>query len=231
MLYAPIRETCFSDDEKHELMTLGDVKGGSLQKATDESFEESQTSAFLPRLQLMTASADLCKEGKFPINSYALIIDSKFNDLGPNVDVLVCSWRHMALTWGDDTLAVYDHKSDAYLDIQEKANNKVDGHMWGYQALVWVAPAQKFATWFAGSPTARRAFPSMKSLMDELCTMGSRKITGKGKDPHIWFGPTHDECTTKFPLPDKTRYEKEMEKFNNPPVDAPELAKEDGRAQ
>jgi hypothetical protein len=218
-------------DEKNELMTLGDLKGGSLQKATDESFEESRTSAFLPRLQLMTANADLCKEGKFPINHFALVRDQKFQDLGTGVDALVCSWRHMALTWGEDTLAVYDHTSDAYLEIQEKANEKVDGNMWGYQVLVWVPACKSFATWFAGSPTARRAFPDLKALMDEPTTFGSQKITGKGKNPNVWFGPTHDECSTQFEMPSKAAYEKEMQKFNNPTVEAPELAEEDGRAQ
>lgn len=229
-MYATVRETSFGENE---LMTLGDLKGGSLQKATEEDFTDLASGAFLPRLQLMTANADKCKAAEFPINHYALVRDQKYDDLGPNVDVLVCSWRPMALTWGEDTFAVYDHKSDAFLEIQEKANDKVDGNMWGYQVLTWVPAANSFATFFAGSPTARRMFGDIKALMDKPATMGSHKITGKGKNPNVWFGPTCDECSTEFVMPDKGSYTRQMEKFNTPSENVPELAEEedDARAQ
>lgn len=228
--YSDMRETSFGDEDKHEVMSLADMQGETtdLQKATDEDFDEMRSSAFLPRLNLMTAKSAPCTAGEFPTNHYALIRDQQHQDLGKDVDVLVCSWRPMALAWGAETASSHDRKSEMFLDIQARADKKEDGFMWGYQTLVWIPSVGCFAVNFAGSPTARRAFPGIKALMKQPATFGSQKIDN-GKN--IWFGPTASECSTPFDMPPKDEYLTQMEKFNNPAESDVELAEEDDRAQ
>lgn len=224
--YGDIRETSFGENE---LMSLADMQGETaIDKFTDEDFDEMRSSSFLPRLQLMTASSGPCKAGDFPTNHWACIRDQQYQDLNKTVDLLVCSWRPMALAFGSETASSHDRKSEMFLDIQERADRKEDGYMWGYQALVWIPSVGCFATYFAGSPTARRAFTGVKALMKQPATFGSQKIDN-GKN--VWYGPTAVECSTPFDMPPKDEYLKQMEKFNNPEESDVELAEEDERAQ
>lgn len=225
---AGIQETSF-EEEKAELMTLGGLSDkGAVQKYTDEDFDAMASGSFLPRVQLMTSNSELCKAGEFPVNHWALVKDSKNHDIGETFDVLVCSWRPMALCFGANTASVHDPKSEMFLDIQKRADVKEDGFMWGYQALLWLPSVGNFVTYFAGSPTGRRAFPSVKSEMNGPATFGSKKIDN---GTHVWFGATCVECSTAFDMPPKDEYEKQMEKFNNPAEPTKELAEEDSRAQ
>lgn len=212
---------------ENELMTLGDVSENSLVKATDERFAKLQSGAFLPRLQLMTANADKCKSGEFPTNHYALIRDQNYRDLGKSVDVLICNWRPLALEIGEEIIACHDEESDLFKTIQARANEKIDGNLWGFQYLLWVPAAETFATFFCGSPTARRAAPHINALLTKAATLGSQKITGKGKNPHTWFGPTAVECSTPFDMPTRSDFDREMEKFNNPPKQEVQMAEEE----
>ncbi len=222
-----IQETSFGENE---LMTLGDLAGqGAVQKYSDDDFDEMAVGSFLPRLQLMTANSAPCKAGEFPVNHWAFIRDQNSQDVGESLDVLVCAWRPMALAFGENTSSVHDRKSAEFLDIQARADKKEDGFMWGYQALVWTPSVGSFATYFAGSPTARRAFPTVKSEMNGPATFGSKKIDN---GTHVWFGPTCVECSTPFDMPEKDEYQKQMEKFNNPVASKNELVvEEEGRAQ
>ena len=222
-----IQETSFGENE---LVTIGDLAGsGAVQKYSDDDFDALAAGSFLPRLQLMTANSAPCKAGEFPVNHWALIRDQNNQDVGDTIDVLICAWRPMALCFGENTSSVHDPKSAEFLDIQARADVKEDGFMWGYQALTWVPSVGGFATYFAGSPTARRAFPTVKAEMNGPATFSSKKIDN---GTHVWFGPTCVECSTTFDMPEKDEYQKQMEKFNNPAESQNELvAEEDGRAQ
>lgn len=62
------------DEDAAELVTLEGLSGNApVAKYSDDDFDEMKTSSFLARLQLMTANADKCKKGEFPVNHYAVV--------------------------------------------------------------------------------------------------------------------------------------------------------------
>lgn len=215
--------------DQHELMKIDDLKEAALQRASDDDFDALQAaSAYLPRVQLMTSNSDKCKAGEFPVNNWALVRGQEYQDLGSEIDVLVCSWRPMALEIGDAVVTSYDRSSDTFQSIQERADESDSGCMWGYQFLLWVPSVGTFATFFCGSKSARREAPAVKARMDGPATLKSRKIE-KGK--YTWFAPTCHDCSTPFDMPPKADYLREMEKFNNPSEQQVELAQEEERPQ
>jgi len=200
-------------------------------KYTDDDFDEMKTGAYLARLQLMTSNSKQCKEGEFPANHYALVRDQDYQDLGKNVDVFVCAWRPKAMDLGDTIITSYDRKSETFKQIMEKSEQKNSNCMWGFEILAWVGSTQCFATCFYGSKTARREFPNVKARLREAATLSSKKIDN---GTFTWFGQTSSDCSTPMGLPTKVSFLEEVEKFENPKEEGPELAATedtDARAQ
>lgn len=204
-----------------ELMSLEDLKNQTLQKHNDDDFNALAVGGFLPRLQLMTANSEKCKEGLFPTNNYALVVDQDYKDLGSSVDVMILAWRPKAMEIGESIISSFDRESDTFKEIQRKSEDSDSGCMWGYEFLVWVPSHKVFATFFCGSKTARREAPNVKARMHKAATLSSKKIT-KGK--YTWFGPKTSDCSTPFDLFPKGQFESVLEDFNNPKESTVELA-------
>ena len=194
----------------------------------DDVFDAvASSNAYLPRLQLMTANSEKCKDGSFPTNHYARVNDSDQKDMGTDVDVLVCAFRALAIETTDEgsVITSYDVKSETFQRIQAKADQKgMNGAMYGPQFLVWVASEQEFMTFFMASITARKASPSVKALMLSAGTLGSKKIESKD---YTWFGPTCIECTTPFEMPTEDDARKVITEFVNPPEPTVEVVSDD----
>jgi len=214
---------------------LINIGTNAVQTYDDTMFDAIKSGAdFLPRLQLMTANSAPCKAGEFPTNHYARVADNEFRDLGDTVDVIVCSWRPMALEQDDEdgVIVVYDPKADdtgkptgEFARIQKKADSAgMNGCMYGPQFLVWVPSANEFMTFYMASKTARRAAPAVKARMYKAATLGSRKIETKD---YTWFGPTCQACSTPLETPDEASLMEEINKFTNPPEPAVETVEED----
>lgn len=212
-----------------DLITLEGIGSLPPSKYDDDAFDELKAGAFLPRLQLMTSSSKQVKEGEFPANHWALVQDQDYKDLGKNVDVLVCAWRPKAMDLGDTIIASYDRKSETFKQIQARSKEKDSGCMWGFEFLIWVAQTQSFATCFYGSKTARREAPNVKARLRKPATLSSKKIDNGS---YTWFGPTSSDCSTPFGLPTTAAFSEEVEKFENPKEEGPELAtEEDGNSR
>lgn len=216
------------------------VENNAVAAFGDDIFDGIKSGAdFLPRIQLMTANSAPCKAGEFPTNHYARVADNEFRDLGDTVDVVVCSWRPMAIETNDEdgVIVVYDPKPDdngkptgEFARIQEKANQPgMNGCMFGPQFLLWVPSVNEFMTFYTASKTARRASTAVKARMYKAATLGSRKIETKD---YTWFGPTCQACSTPLETPDEAILMEEINKFNNPPeptVETVAEGDEDGR--
>jgi len=202
-------------------MIPADVAGG-LSKYSEDVFKETTKSGdYLPRLQLLTAASDKCKEGAFPINHYAFIRDQNFDDLGEAVDVLVVTWRPKALEIGDEVLSVFNPDHSEFKRIQEKSGEQDSGCMYGPEYLMYVPARKEFATFFCGSKSARREAPNIQNLLGKPGTLKSKKIETKR---YTWFAPTITACSTPFEAPDIENLKKAVEKFNSPPEISAEVA-------
>lgn len=222
----------------NEIANVNDEGGAlsldSLQQTTavskygDEDFDSLKTSSFLPRLQLMTANADKCKKGDFPINHYAIVEGSSFHDVGKEVDCLILGWRPKALEIDDEILTVYDPKDAEFERIKDRADNEKDsGCMWGFEFLTWLGQQKKFVTFFCGSKSARREAPNVKALLNNAATLRSKLIETK---KYSWQGIDVVACSTPMPMPSNAQFEAELEKFNNPAASQVEKVEDQGRA-
>jgi len=198
---------------ENELIKL---EGVDIQKFDDSAFSLTTKSGdYLPRLQLMTAASSECKEGKFPINSYALVSGQSFTDLTGAVDVLIIAWRPKAIEIGETIITAYDVNNKEFARIAEKSSEKDSGCMFGPEFLVWVPSVKQFATFFMGSKSSRRESPNVKALLKKGATLKSHLIETK---QYKWMSPVVVACTTPFELPAVEDIMAEVNKFNNPPT-------------
>ena len=192
-------------------------------KYGDEAFDAvSKAGKYLPRIQLMTANADKCKSGDFPINHYALVAGKNFEDLGTEVDVAVLAFRPKALEIGEQIINIFDPQPDAagnatgeFKRIADASSVKNSGCMFGPEFLLWVPAIKQFATFFMGSISARNESPSVKAKIGKAATLRSQKIETR---QYTWFAPQCIKCSTPFDMPENAALIDEMTKFNNPPV-------------
>jgi len=200
----------------NELVKLDDLGDLPVAKYSDDDWDAAASgSAFLPRVQLMTSNAGLCKRGEFNTNHYALVRDQKFDDLGKNVDVLVLVWRPKALDTNDGVISVFDPNDKEFERIQEKSLTvKNSNCMFGPEFLIWIPKAATFATFFFGTKSARREAGNMKARLKKPATLGSQFCKNKDFE---WFAPEVSACSTPFDMPKKEELMAAIEQFNNPP--------------
>lgn len=205
------------------------LDGAVPQKYSDADFSlASKSGDYLPRLQLLTSNSDICKEGKFPVNHYALVNGQTNRDLGEAVDVLVVSWRPKAIEMGDEVITIHDPKHAEFIRIQEKSETKDSGCMYGPEFLVYIPSVKEFATFFLGSKSGRRESPSVKARLQKACTLKSHLIT---TPKYKWQAPLGLPCSTPFDIPAIEEITKQAEKFANPPSVTVERVSEAEKAQ
>lgn len=203
---------------------LVNVSDFGVQQYDDKVFDTIAASTFLPRLQLMAASAELCKKGQFPVNHYALIRNKTPEDLTSEVNVLVVCWRPKALdTSGESIVSFYKVESKEFLAVQAKADVKDSGCMFGPEFLVYIPERKVFASFFCGSKTARNEAPNIKALVGKAATFKSVLIETK---KYSWQGIKVVACNTPFELPSPEELQKVATSFMNPKESEQELAEE-----
>jgi hypothetical protein len=185
--------------------------------------EVGASTGFLPRIQLFGGSSDAVKEGKINVGRYGLVRGKdQLEDLGPEVDVLVCAGRVKALDISTDTpITSYDHKSDLFKDIAAGSAEENSRKMFGPEYLVWVPSCKQLATFFLSSPTARRESGSIHARLRKAATLKAKLIVGK---KFKWHGPQIVPCSTPFELPDVDFLNEEIAKFVNPKSSEVEIA-------
>ena len=209
-------------DESKELITLPKADVPDVQR--DEMFKKTtQSGDYLPRLQLMTSNSEIVKDGKFPMNHYALVRDQNFTDLGLEVDVLLIEWRPKAIEIDEQILAVYDPDDAEFQRIQEESLKKDTGCMYGPEFLIWIPKAEAFATFFMGSKSSRREAGNVRALLKRAGTLKSKKIS---TSQYTWYSPIIEKCASVFDIPDDEEILEQWNKFTNPPVSEVERAPE-----
>lgn len=205
-----------------QLITL--PEGGAVVKADDEIFKEATKAGdYLPRLQLLTSNSNVCKDGGFPINHFAIVRDQNHQDVGSSIDILVIAWRAKAMEIGEVILTSYDTKDETFKSIQDRADVKDSGCMFGPEFLVWVPSAETFATFFMASKSMRREAPNVRSYLQKAATLKPTKIE---TTKYTWFSPSVHPCSSVFDIPAEEDLLKEYEKFMNPPAQEIEKAPE-----
>lgn len=208
-----------------DLVTL---MGGDLVQpskyGTEVAHKAIAGSTFLPRLDLCQASANLCKKGKVPIGTYALVRgkDTVSQLFGESLDLLVVSWRPRAIRFGDkDVKSHYNPQSPAFKQVEIDTTKKDSGCKFGPEYLVYIPSVNEFATFHFNNATMRVAAAGMLPNIGKAVTCRVEYIE-KGKDS--WHGPIILNCSTPLQFPgDPEEFRQQLiiqrDKFNNPKED------------
>lgn len=186
----------------------------------------SNTTIYLPRLQLFGSKSAACAEEKIGIGRWGLVNDDVITDLGVAVDVIILAFRPKALdTSGDTVVNNHDATSETYASIRERSGVKDSGCMYGPEFLVFIPSEKAFATYFASSKTARRESKKIRPLMGCGATLKCKLIAPPGSK-WKWHGPVVLPCSAPLDVPDLKIIKAEKEKFLNPPVSDIEVVDE-----
>lgn len=190
---------------------------------TELAHKQVGGSSFLPRLQLLGASTNLCKKGKVPIGTYAVLRgkDVVVHLLGEEVVCLLVSWRPKAIRFGsgnDKTKVLYNPATPDFKKIEVDSTKSDSGCMYGPEYLVYIPTVNEFVTFHFNSATMRVASAGMYPNLGKAVTC---KVEFIEKGKHSWHGPVILNCSTPPPLPEDKEaffatWKLEMDKFNNP---------------
>lgn len=184
---------------------------------------------WLPRLQLLIASSNLCKAGLFPPNRYGLVRSRTIvDDLLQSVNVLPLAWRPKAADI-NNKVNYYNPKTNEFKEIQAKSNMFGNGCMTGPEFLLWIPTSQTFATFFMNSVTAQGEAPNLAIRIGRPATIKVQIVPHKKYGPY--GAPLITDCSEKLAAPDPEEMNRQLEKFNNPKESEQELAEEPERAR
>ncbi len=181
---------------------------------SDEAFSSMATaSKFLPRIQIFGSSSKAVKTGQFPVGHYGLVVGKDKNiDLGEQFDCLPINVRPKAMDiTGKQIVSRFDHESDEFASIRDRAGTPNSGCMFGPEFLLWLPAQKRFATMFFLNPTMRREAPDMKERLGHATTCSIVFIPSQQYGG--WHGPVITDCTTPFDLPDLTEMKVQLEQF------------------
>jgi hypothetical protein len=187
----------------------------------DKAFElASSGGKYLPYISYMTAAAEKCKSGEFPINTYALVINGNFTDIGKEIDVIVCDWRSKAMQTKPAILVIHDVNDKRFKETMDLSEVKDSGAMYGIEFLLYVPKLKKFVTLFCSSKTSRKEAPVIRGFMFKGATLGGKQIeTAQYK----YWSLTAKACNAALEVPEQAELEKQIASFRTPPA-APEAA-------
>jgi hypothetical protein len=172
--------------------------------------------SFLPRLQLFISSSEAVKNEKIAQNHYGLVTGKdQIEDLGREVDVFIYSWRPRAIDTSDrsNIRASSEVESDLFKDIQEKADEKNSGCLFGPEFLLWVPIKEVFATMLFGSKSARNEARNVQRYIKNPATFKSKLIK---TNEYMWQAPLVTACSTPFSIPSVEKATEVMEEFLTP---------------
>jgi hypothetical protein len=184
-----------------------------------------QNKGFIKRIQLLTAGSDICKEGKFPINHFAVVEGKEeYTDIGDRVPARILAHRPLALEWGEETMAVYDPKinpetsapTGEFKRIMDRANSgqKNVNAMYGVQFLLWVPSRKDFFTFMCGSKSQRNEIKNFVGKVGQDVALVPKKISTKD---YTWFITVLNQCSEKLEDPSPAMLEEVITGFSNPP--------------
>lgn len=218
-------EIATQSNGSNELVENLTVAAGSLipsfapSEEVEKSFDTlSSAASWFNRIQLFGSNSGKVQEGKMPVGNYGYVSDKDtVTALGTEVDVLVISWRPLAIATQDDPIrSSHDRTSEVFKDIENRANNEKDsGCVYGPEFLLWIPALKKFATFMLGSKSFRREAPILKSFMSRSATLKVKLVSG---DRYKWHVPVTTPCSTPFELPSMDDLKATADLFNNPPV-------------
>lgn len=210
-------------------------------KVVDLSKYGTETN-FLPRLQLVTKGKYVDKSLIAPGHYGVPSGDDEIADLGATIDILPLAVRSKALdTTSDPPLAVFDEEDDVYKEIVDRAGGKDSGCMFGPSFLVFERNTGQFYEFFCGNKSARMEAANFKKYLP----VNEEKATQFGLDAHgpipctlrakyierkkySWHAPLVGKCSTPINnLPALEVVIEQINKFENPDTNGPELADEE----
>lgn len=199
----------------------------------NSALKVAQATDFLPRLQLYGAKSGACGEGRIPIGHYGLASGDDIDDLGDEVQILVCAARPKALDLSSETVTSYfKEDSPEFQDIRERSAVKDSGCMYGPEYLVFVpeapnldGPPGRFATFFLGSKTMRR---EAKAVHARLRKAGLLTAVFIKKPKYSWHGPKCEPIES-CALPSQAAVDREIKRFTSEKGSQVETIKDSGR--
>ena len=133
-------------------------------KETDEPIKNAD----LQCLRLMTANSNVCKQGQFPINEFALVDNGDMESLGAEVRVKFHDWYPKAVWIKEDGSARTTYNLDGALfkDIQKKADTRqYAGHAMYGAEYVFELETGELVTMFFGTKATRRAMTNIQRVV------------------------------------------------------------------
>lgn len=202
-----------------------EIANGALSTEFADVIASAKT--FLDRLQLFGSKSDACAEGKIGIGRYGIVKDQKtIVDLGPEIDVVLVTWRPKALNTSGDILVSFDPSEKLYEEIKKLSKVKDSGCMHGPEFLIWLPSENTFLTYHMSSPTARREAEKMEPLLGKAATFKVQLIDPP-KSKFKWHGPVVIPCSAALKVPKIEEIQAMADDFKNPSKSGVELADED----
>lgn len=190
------------------------------QQYGDEAFGEVSTSGkYLPRLQMFGGNSGQVKEGLIHMAHYGLVTGKdQLQDLGPTVDCLPISWRPKSMDIsGESIITIFDHKDPEFKRIQERADVKDSGCMFGPEFLIWLPSVKKFASLYMANKTARREAPAIRERMTPKPQPTTLAVQFIKTTKYSWHGIVAKPCSTPFDYPSDETLAEVNDLFQNPP--------------
>jgi hypothetical protein len=211
----------------NDLINLNEL-GITKEESKELSELTSAAGGYLPAFRIYGSSSAIVKKGEFPMGHFGLYYSAdKVVDVGDLVDVLVIAYRARASVMLSDEQPVnyFDPTSENFIAVKEKGKQKVQGHMFGLEYLLYLPSVKEYACFFMGSPTLRRESDNVKAHIGKALTLKIKFIETK---QYSWHGCEALSCDTPFDVPPtediKAVYD---EKFANPKDSDVDLAEPD----
>ncbi len=219
-----------------EMLPVGDFDQRDLDKQSQRNF--------LPYVILVGKTTAL--NDKVKMGNYALITGKETHeDLTSSFEALVVGRRPRACRKGaTGMVSVFDTKDAEYKKIVAEADAKKMGSWYGNEFLIWVRTLERWASFHAGSPTARgnsvdltniwkawndaiNAAAAAKAAGNEVPAVAnpqaifkSSQATGQGQK---YWAPFFFPATTPFSkTPTWAETREQLERFVKPPKDKKE---------
>ncbi len=198
----------------------------ALPEENKEMFDAMTSPAYLPRLELFTASKNLCKAGKFTVNNWGIVkAKDRVVDIGPKILVYPISYRFRAMDFTDlkKVKSSFDPNSADFKRMKLESEKKMpqgvmSKFMSGIEFLFYVNGFDGFATYMCSSVSAKGNAPEMKAIL----------VARKFMEMHSYWKVTPDwqyQCPTvklfegEFDLPPIAKINEETYKFINTKVE------------
>ena len=223
--------------EENQLATPDAIKSlvaNSQAKYANEKALEVVTKVndFLPFISLYGSNSKEVKQGKFPMGHFGLRRSKDdIVDLGAECVMFVIAWRPKAMQYNPEPISFYDTESEQFKEIQATADQQDSGKGFGPEFLIWLpGDVKAFATYFLGNKTGRNESPNLVGPLNEdgpFACIQEAILIDPPKSKYSWHGPKTRKYDLDVEMPPVDQFQKELERFNNPPDSAKEVAEKD----